>query len=191
MSDSYQESDQHLIESLKRGDNSALQQFYSAHRREFVSWVQKGFGYPPEEAADIYQDSIIVVYENILSEKITTLNASLKTYLFSIGKNKLLRKIDKDKKMESEHGSITRLTEVGAEFDDEQELNERYQAFAEHFETMGDPCKSILQLFYFRNLAMQTIATMMGYKNEDVVKSQKVRCLKTLKAAVLQKLQRN
>src|SRR4051794_41115573 len=109
MSDSYKESDQQLIESLKQGNADALQQFYSAHRREFISWVQKAFGYPPEEATDIYQDSIIVVYENILSEKITSLNASLKTYLFSIGKNKLLRKIDKDKKLESEPESINAL----------------------------------------------------------------------------------
>jgi RNA polymerase sigma factor (sigma-70 family) len=191
MSDSYQESDQQLIESLKQGDTRALQNFYSAHRREFIGWVQKAFGYPPEEATDIYQDAIIVVYENILSEKITTLKASLKTYLFSIGKNKLLRKIDKDKRMESEPESVPMLREVSTELDDEQELHARYQAFADYFETMGDPCKSILYLYYFKNLAMQKIAAMIGYKSEDVVKSQKVRCLKTLKTAVLQKLKRN
>ena len=46
---------------------------------------------------------------------------------------------------------------------------------------LGEPCQQLLTLFYFNNYTMESIAETMGYKNDKVAKSQKVRCLKELK----------
>ena len=56
---------------------------------------------------------------------------------------------------------------------------------------MGEPCRSILKLFYFDRFAMDAIAARLGYKNEHVVKSQKLRCFNTLKKMVLERFEQD
>ena len=35
---------------------------------------------------------------------------------------------------------------------------------------LGDPCKTILQLYYYKDMRMNDIAHIMGYKNARVMK---------------------
>lgn len=178
-----------LMETLKSGGPAALDQFYLAHRSEFIKWAEKTFSYPAEEVADIYQDAIVIMYENIVSGKLTYLESSLKTYVFAIGKNLMLKQLSKDKKMRLQWEQFTE--EPDDDLDDLLALNHQQEIALQTLETLADPCKSILISYYYKKMSMKSIANAMGYKNEDVVKSQKVRCLKALKVAVLASIKSN
>src|SRR5690554_6753794 len=78
-----------LIEQIRAGDKKEIEHIYNQHREEFLAYADR-FSIQTDEAVDIYQDSIIVLYENIMSQKLTSLTSSLKTYLFAIGKYKML-----------------------------------------------------------------------------------------------------
>ena len=65
----------------------------------------------------------------------------------------------------------------------------RQRLVARLMETIGEPCKSILELFYFRGFSMEAIAERLQYKNENVVKTQKLRCLTSLKNMVRERYQ--
>ncbi|WP_185154017.1 RNA polymerase sigma factor [Fulvivirga sp. M361] len=174
-----------FFERLKKGDESALISIYETYRGEFFQWCMSGFSADEDEAADIFQESVVALYYNVRNGRLTELSSTLKTYLFAIGKNIALKKLKKDAKMivndellEINSGLVT---------EDLFEKTEQQKVIAELLNEMGDPCKSILTLFYFDRFAMDAIASRLGYKNEHVVKSQKLRCFKHLKKLVLER----
>ena len=48
-------------------------------------------------------------------------------------------------------------------------------------ENLGEPCRSILEDFYIKDLNMEDIRLKFGYTNSDNAKNQKYKCLQRLK----------
>ncbi len=119
---------------------------------------------------------------NAKSGKLIHLNSGLKTYLFSVGKNVLLKKYSL-KRNEIAFEEITTgydtqgLNDYDELFDYKNNLIDKVAELAVN---MKEPCKSILKYYYYENLSMGKIAELMQYKNADTVKSQKLRCIKYL-----------
>ncbi len=47
--------------------------------------------------------------------------------------------------------------------------------------SLGEPCKSLLEGYYLKKLDMQELAKSFGYTNADNAKNQKYKCLTRLK----------
>ena len=172
-------SDQNLIEALKRGETDLLGQFYLANKKEFIHWTEKYYQCDRIQALDIFQDSVIILYENIVSGKFVKTNSTLKTYLFAIAKNILLKK-HRDAKRIANNPIDLENVEIGESFFDPIE-EEKYEKAMQAFADTKEPCKSILKMYYYQKLSMDEIAGMLGYKSGDVVKNQKLRCIKSLR----------
>lgn len=178
-----------VLERLRKNPNEVLVELYKNYRKEFLSWAFKNFGASEANALDCFQDAMIVFYRNVVDGKISELTSSEKTYLFSIGRNLLLRKFKKtNREVHLEKG------EDGIVGEDEIVFTELYQGtslekrVAGILKTMRDPCQSILRYFYFRGLTMEEIALEMNYKNSQTVKAQKVRCIKEIQNLVHRKM---
>lgn len=174
-----------LFTLLKSGSEEGIIQVYDAYRSEFIQWCMKNFSAMEADAADIFQDSVIALYYNIRNEKISELSSSIKTYLFAIGRNLALKKLNQNSKMVVNDD----IVKLSSEFvdDDFLEANDKKEVIASLLTEMGEPCQSILRLFYFHKFSMDAIASRLGYKNEHVVKSQKLRCFNTLKKMTLER----
>ncbi len=46
---------------------------------------------------------------------------------------------------------------------------------------LGEPCKTLIEDFYIRNMSMQAIAEKFGYTNPENAKTQKYKCMLRLK----------
>ena len=77
---------------------------------------------------------------------------------------------------------------MAVEFENE-ELTIEQQLLRTHFNKLGKKCRELLTLFYYRGLTIDDIVEFAGYTNGSVVRSQKSRCLKSLKEMI--KFQRN
>lgn len=93
---------QRLLSQIKSGDKKALEQAYLFYRDALVQWLQSKYNITGEEALDIYQDTMLVLYQKVLLGKMPVLQSSLKTYLYAISKNLLLEKRRKNKLETSE-----------------------------------------------------------------------------------------
>lgn len=124
--------------------------------------------------------------DNVRSGKLVNLDSGLKTYLFSIGKNVLLKKYNDKRNEISYEDAYMRVDRVM--MDNNYELNKQKSALIERIaETtikMKEPCKSILKHYYYENLSLEKIAILMNYKNANTVKSQKIRCMKYLEESL-------
>lgn len=174
------------LQSFKDGDDVALKKVYVEYRGPFINYARK-FQLDEEAILDIYQDAIIALHENFASGKIKEMDSSIKTYLFSIGKYKIysyLRKHNKMRVLDDQH--IPDTETKGFDFElDENPLTEKQAILKKALEKMGGKCKLILELFYFRGLTIDEIRVSENYENNNTVKSQKSRCLKTLKEMIL------
>ncbi len=174
-----------LFKRLSAGEESAVLSLYDDYRTEFMHWCMKNYSTDEEGAADLFQDTVIAFYYNIRNGQLDELSSSLKTYLFAIGKNLALKKLRKESRMVV-NDEVLELT--GAMVDhDFFEDSDKKRVVAELMKELGEPCRTILKLFYFDKFSMDSIAERLGYKNEHVVKSQKLRCFNNLKKLTLER----
>ncbi|WP_158860390.1 RNA polymerase sigma factor [Lunatibacter salilacus] len=177
--------EERFVQDIRRGDKKKLEEIYSENKAHFISFARK-YQLEEESIKDIYQETIIVLYENILEGKLTTLKSSIKTYLFAIGKYKLiehLRTIGKYELVPFEDVSlldeISLVTENVADGLDEQTLQLKMG-----YSQLGEKCREVLRMFYYDGKKLAEIQHLLGYETKDTVKSQKSRCIKQLKTLV-------
>jgi RNA polymerase sigma-70 factor (ECF subfamily) len=172
--------DQQLLEKIKEGNDKGILELYRLYRDSFMHWAQQNYKIDEENAADVFQDTMVALHNNVAKGKLFELNSSLKTYLYAIGKNIIRKKLNKMEVIsEQEEEQIADTLTI--EIIDNIALNERQQLVSSLLNTVGEPCRTILRLFYFKGFSMDAIARHLEYKNENVAKTQKLRCITTLK----------
>jgi RNA polymerase sigma factor (sigma-70 family) len=173
-----------IIEEIKNGNKKELADLYKAYRNEFVGWASSHYQCSKEEARDIYQASIITFYDNIMREKLQQLNGSAKTYLFAIGKNKIMELRRSEKKLDQTQ-DIQNLEVEDTPDNEKQQKEYHLRIVQECLGKMGEPCKTMLELFYYHETGLDALAEMLHYKNSDTVKNMKSRCLLRLRELVM------
>lgn len=163
---------------------------YKQHRNEFVRWSFRTYNIDSEDARDIFQDSIIAFYNNVKSGQLTQLTSDVKTYLFAIGKFKIIN-------FQKKHQRAVTFSEfdlsIGNEPYENQMKDKEEQDFIKetvkkYLNEQCEDCKKVLELYYFKELDMKSIAEEMGYKNADVAKKKKYECFKKLAEMVKKNL---
>ncbi|MDP1676694.1 MAG: sigma-70 family RNA polymerase sigma factor [Bacteroidota bacterium] len=170
--------DAKILDLMKKGDDDALVMIYQQNRKAIVSLVLKNNG-SNDDAEDVIQDSVIILWERVRSGRFEY-TAKLSTFLFAIAKNvwsrkRVRRQRETPTKMESdflESGDASQL-ELMVE-------SERSQTVASALEKLGDPCKTLLLLYYWEEKSQEDIAAQMGFANAATVKSKKYTCKKML-----------
>lgn len=169
-----------LIEEIRSGSEKPLLELYARYRNEFIVWSQAKYKVRKELAQDVFQESLFEFYQNIISGRLTELVSNEKTYIFQIGKFKIINSIKK----ESRITYIENLQMIkGKEFEefmqveDQNYSNEQIKAA---ISKLPEDCQKVLKLYYFDEFDMESIAENMGYKNADTAKSKKSTCMKKL-----------
>lgn len=172
-----------LLQQIKIGNRKVLNQLYQTYRDEFIHWTRWKYNCKENESIDVFQETMIAFYENVVHGKITDFQSSVKTYLFAIGRNILLKRYRNNKNSETEELEVLHNVADTENLQSEDNLNltERQKALTLLLEKLGEPCKTLLQLFYYQKYSVEAIMNAMDYKNASVVKNQKVRCIKRLR----------
>jgi len=178
-------TDQELLVAFKAGDYQAFGRLYESLRNEFVGLMKRRFSkFSTEEALELYNDACTSFYENIRSGKLTPekLTVTIKTYLFQIGINKGLAILKKQKRIEY-YADFSVETQPMHESSYTDDYERELQNVEKFLLGMGEPCKSILELYYYHKKKMTEIAEKLSYKSADVAKNQKAKCLKRLRGS--------
>ncbi len=177
-----------MITRLRQGDQKELARVYRRYRLEFVQWLVSMYGCDEAIAKDVYQNTIMTFSKKVMEQSIPDLSASLKSYLFGIGKNKYYeyRKAQRRFEARSSGSQSQALTVVEKENAAEEERC--IQAMKACLDFLGDPCKSLLQLYYFHNMSMEDIKNALEYKNSNTVKNIKYKCLTRLRKLFTEKI---
>ncbi|MFY9309612.1 MAG: sigma-70 family RNA polymerase sigma factor [Bacteroidia bacterium] len=171
-----------LIHKIKQGDQQPLVDAYKLYRNEFIHFAFTNYGCGAEAAKDIFQDVLVTFYDKIKRGELTELTSGLKTYLFAIGKNKIINFQKRAQRSVTFSGfDLSKVNEpienLMADKEEQEFIKETINKFLNE---QCEDCKKVLKMYYFEELDMNTIAGKMGYKNADVAKKKKYECFKKL-----------
>jgi RNA polymerase sigma factor (sigma-70 family) len=179
-------SNDEILRGILRNNSLILRHIYKQYFYKIHSFITNNSG-DAEEANDIFQESIIVIYRKLKENSIILSNCSFETYLFSISKLLWLKQLQRKKesivKVEDMHGYAD--TVIDDDFSDIIRKNEKYKLFQDHFQKMGKDCQTILQLF-FEKVPIKQITEVMGYSSESYTKKRKHQCKEYLVRSIKQ-----
>jgi RNA polymerase sigma factor (sigma-70 family) len=126
-----------------------------------------------DDAKDIFQDALVVLYKNVQSDNFT-LTVPLKTYLLAIVKNLWLQELRRRNKIPV----IADQTDIpDTVFTEEKNFDIAQAAF----NLLGEKCRQLLILFYFKKKSYKELASFLAFGDERTAKNQKYRCLQKAK----------
>lgn len=168
--------------ALKHNDDKLVKELYGLYREAFIGFTKKHH-IAQQDSVDIYQEAFISIRKHAISGKLYEVDTSFKTYLFGIGKHLIYNKL-KDYASQKQYDPKLHNTCSDYEsipIDHPKELTEEQKLLHRYFKLLGKSCQQMLTLSFYRGLTNEEIAQQYGYDSEAVVRSQKSRCLKTLK----------
>jgi RNA polymerase sigma-70 factor (ECF subfamily) len=174
------------VEQILKDENKALRQLYAENRSSCIQWLTSKGNVQLEDAKEIFQTAVIVLYDNVKSGKLTELSSSIQTYLIGICKNKAFELYRRKKKTSLTDEFPTIAAYMDEEIENKQELELKVKQMNTAMNGLGDPCRSILQFFYYKRKSMDDITKLMGYKNVATTKNLKYKCVKRLQSAIKQ-----
>jgi len=162
---------------------SEIMRLYDLYRNMFIR-LTASYKVDESTVVDIFQQSFIAFYENLMNNKIEYRSTDMRTYIFRIGFNKLNTYVNRRKETELLDNFMYMTSE------DDNSDDEMLKIVNRMIEEMGEPCKKVLSLFYHENNSMREIAGKMNYSCEQVAKNRKNLCFKTLKENAIKKLEK-
>ena len=172
-------NEQKLLEGLAQNDRKAIETIYRQHYNMVQSLILSNSGYP-DDARDIFQEAMIVLYEKARSGSFE-LNSQLKTYLYSVCRRLWLKRLNQMQRISPEVESLEQTVPVEEDMERHDQKNKDFQIMEASLGSLGEPCKSLLEAYYHGNKSMVEIAGDFGYTNADNAKNQKYKCLMRLK----------
>ncbi|MBW1296413.1 RNA polymerase sigma factor [Aquimarina litoralis] len=179
------------LDDLKQGSDAVLKQVYEDNRDKFINFAKR-YNISDDDILDVYQDAYIVFYDNVMNGRIQNFTSTISTYVISIGKYIILDKLKKANRTVNPDFDISLVRPKEELIDhldiDTEELTKEQQLLYQHFNTLGKKCKELLDLFYYRGFTIGDILELKIYNSENVIKSTKSRCLKTLKERIEERI---
>ena len=167
-----------FIQAIRDNKRGTAKSLYLQYREPFFNWARLRYTKNEEDLADAFQEAIIIFYQNVQEGKITELRSSLKTYLFSIGKNILLKRFEKQKRfVSSDTEDVKDFEDLDIEIEEKEALTHKQTILKAALNKLGENCRELLRYFYYRGFDNEEIARRMDYKNTDTVKSRKRNCM--------------
>jgi len=176
-------SDEAILEGLRlRSDyiiNFIYKEYFPIIR--FLVVENGGLG---EDAEDIFQDGIIIIYNKISLNQLT-LTSSFKTYMYSICRNLWLQKLNKRKAIFDKLTDVEEFIDLPKDILQEASFEEAemHRIIQIHFLSLPEDCQKVLRLF-IKNIPLREIAGIMGFKTENYAKTRKYLCKQDLKKRI-------
>lgn len=173
-------TDNEFIDGLRTGNNEVLTALYKKYYNIVLKLIVNNSG-NEESARDIYQETVIVLYENV-QKPAFELNCQLQTYIYSVAKRLWLKQLKKNgKTFLLKNNDENEVVDVSEDFNDYLNKENDIEKMNLSLETLGEPCVTLIKDFYIHQLSMDDIAEKFGYTNADNAKNQKYKCLQRLK----------
>ncbi len=167
-----------LLEGLAKQDKKAIETIYKENFNLVQALVLNNNG-NPDDAKDIFQEAMIVLYQKVKSGAFE-LNCQLKTFVYSVCRRLWLKRLMQQNRY-TLYENHNDLVMVEDDVEDHERRNAEFTLMEKSMNSLGEPCKSLLELFYMQKKGMQEIAASFGYTNADNAKTQKYKCLMRLK----------
>lgn len=145
--------------------------WYISYFPKVASFISKRGG-TLEDAKDIFQESLMILYE----KKNTKFNLNEEAYLFGICKNLWFKHSNNSSKFQNEN----------IDFKEESEPSIDENRLLKLLGSAGKKCMRLLQRFYYDNQKIEIIREEFGFSSNHSTAVQKYKCLEKIRETVNQ-----
>ncbi len=174
-------TEEKVLEMLQQGDQRGLVHLYKQCRSPVRAYVLRNNG-TPDDAEDLLQEAVVVLWERIRDRSYEH-SAKMETFVLAVARNIWLRRLHRRKRENPGNGEATAQV-ADSELSPLETLmqDEDSSRLASSLKELGEPCRTILLLYYYEECSMDEIARRMGFANAETAKSKKYQCKKRLQA---------
>lgn len=170
--------DARLLDRIRRGDEEALVTLFRQSRRAVTALITRNSG-TERDAEEVLQESVVILWERVRQGRYRHA-ARLETFLYATARNIWLRRLararreipldlDVDESVADDPSPLDRLIE-----------SEESEMISNALSMLGEPCRTLLILYYWEEASMEEIAARLGLANPETAKSKKYQCKKAL-----------
>jgi RNA polymerase sigma factor (sigma-70 family) len=172
------DEDARLLDRIRRGDEYALVTLYRQSCKSVTALVTRNSG-TARDAEEVLQEALVILWERVRQQRYQH-TARLETFLYATARNLWLRRLARARR------------EIPREVDPEESISEDPSPLDQLIEgeetamvgkalrKLGEPCRTLLVLFYWEEATMEEIAARLGFANAETAKSKKYQCKKAL-----------
>ncbi len=168
-----------LLEEIAGNDSRAIERVYQENFGLIQNFILRNNG-SYDDARDIFQEAMLVLYEKSRQTNFS-LTCQLRTYLYSISRRLWLKRLQQNNRYGALGENLEDVVPVEEEIEEKERLDADFGMMDGAMKSLGEPCKSLLEAYYFDKKNMVEIAELFGYTNADNAKNQKYKCLMRLK----------
>lgn len=172
-------NEQALLKGLAHNDSKSVEIIYKDNFNVIQSFILNNNG-NYDEARDIFQEAMIALYEKAQTDSFV-LTCQIKTYLYSICRRLWLKRLQQMGRFTGSVDGFEETVAVEEDWETHEKRNAEFVIMERALNSLGEPCKSLLQGYYLKKMDMNTLAAEFGYTNADNAKNQKYKCLMRLK----------
>ncbi len=165
-----------LVNGILHHDKEVLHYLYSEVFMQ-IRWLVIHNHGTEQDAKDIFQESMIVLYRKIRSGTFS-LNCNLSTYIYSICRLLWLKELQRKGRYQSAESDDVLYISEGEEPGQNLEDTKK-QLFHKHFSELSKDCRKILDL-YLNGVPVAEITKLMGFASEQYTMERKYRCKQRL-----------
>lgn len=172
-------NEQALLKGLANNDSKAIETIYKDNFIMVQTFIMNNNG-SYDEARDIFQEVMIALYEKAQTESFV-LTCQIKTYVYSICRRLWLKRLQQLGRFTQQVDSMEETVAVEEDLETHEKRNAEFVIMDRALNSLGEPCKSLLEGYYLKKMDMNALASEFGYTNADNAKNQKYKCLLRLK----------
>ena len=166
-----------LIKGIRNHESPVLNYVYDTYYPIIEGYIIHNQG-SREQARDIFQEAMIVVYNKIKSDQLE-LTCKFGTYLYAICKNMWIQERKKYLLRAEKLKRQPLVVNDPGPADDPLLQDHLDQLFNKHFGDLSEDCQKILSMDS-NNFSVEDIRTAMNYKDLHHTADRKYRCKKSL-----------
>jgi len=159
-----------ILERMKAGDEALFEKVFLAQFEACMSFLMYRYKVSRSVAYDVSMDALLKFRKRLLAGKISYGNMR---YLFTRMASQFLSDTTKHPTLMLEDMEDDRIDETEVE-------DETLDALDMAWSQLGNECKNLLDHFYYKKVALKSIAIQRG-KSEAALRKQKQRCLEKLR----------
>lgn len=170
------------LELLRQGNTQPLIRIFNSNYSTCISHVKRVCQCQDDDAEDLVMDSIIVLRDKILSNEYE--NSNVQSFLISVAINKWKNRKNKYDRivffdpLDTENKELSSTDSPGE--NDDLRLKE-LNAIQHAIMSASEKCGELLRRNLYDGIPLEMLVDDLGYKNYNVIKSMKSRCMKKLR----------
>ena len=172
-------SEQALLKGLAENDSKAIETIYKDNFNMVQNYILNNNG-TYDEARDIFQEAMIALYEKAQTDSFV-LTCRINTYVYSICRRLWLKRLQQLGRYSNQVDGLEETVQVEEDLEIHEKRNTDFIIMERALNSLGEPCRSLIEGFYLKKLDMQALSKEFGYTNADNAKTQKYKCLMRLK----------